>query len=156
VEEVGGEEEGSGGCSDARRGGGDVTPEEPTTEDVDEDDGDRPGQRRGHPPAERLVAEERDTGADEPLPERRMGAAGEPGDVAYRLAAVDVPARVAGVEDLVEDELDRPAEAREPEGGSAERDERQEDRVEPGPGARRPSGGDIDDANPRGDRRWVV
>ena len=66
-----------------------------------------------------------------------MGAAGEVGDPAHVLGADDVPARVARVEDLVEDELDRPSEAREPKDRSAEHDRDEQDRVEPRPAAGR-------------------
>ena len=69
------------------------------------------GHRRRDAPAERVVTEDGDAGADQPLAEGWMRAAGEVGDAAHRLGAEDVPAGVAGVEDLVEDELDRPAQA---------------------------------------------
>ena len=121
-------------------GGGDRRrdrPQQPQPHRVGEGDGRGPEHRRGDAPADRVVAEECDARADQPLPERGMGTAGEVGDSADILGTDDVPARIAGVEDLVEDEVHRPSEAREAKDCGPEHDRDEQHRVEPRPAAGR-------------------
>jgi hypothetical protein len=105
-QKVGGEQPGRRRRAHRQRHPGAESAQQPPAEQVDERHARRPGRRDRHAPPERVVAEGRDPGADEPLPERRVRPAGKAADVADRLATGHVPAGVAGVEDLVEDQLE--------------------------------------------------
>ncbi len=154
-QQVGGEQPGRGGRSDRERRPGTESAQQPPPEQVDERHAQRPGGRDRHAPAERVVAEGRDPGADEPLPERWMRAADEATDVAHRLAAGHVPAGVARVEDLVEDQLDRASERDEAQRGGSQRDGDQRERVTPRPCESRAVGWGVDDGLPDGCRTSV-
>lgn len=148
VKEVDPQQPGGGGRTDRGRVPGHHRSQQPPRQQVDERDADGAGDRRGHAPAERLVAEERDARADEPLPEGRVRPAREVADPADLLAADDVPARVTGVEDLVEDQLDRPSQADQPQRRGRQRDEDDERGVEARPAPDRGGVGGGDGCRP--------
>jgi hypothetical protein len=77
-----------------------------------------------------------------------MRPAGQVADPADLLAADDVPARVAGVEDLVEDQLDRPSQADQPQRRGRQRDEDDERGVEARPAPDRGGVGGGDGCRP--------
>ena len=89
-------------------------------------------------PAELLVAEQLDAGADHPIAERRVRPAGQLIDAAFGRAD-DVAARVAGVPDLVEHEANRAAEP-----GQAQRGGPRGHRQERDPVEARPAGPAVD------------
>ena len=104
--------------------------QQPPGQEVDQGDGERSGSRDCHAPSERLVAEGGNARADQPLAKGRMCPAGEVVDAAHALGAEHVPAGVARVEDLVEDELHRPPEAHEPHQRGTDHDGQQGNRVD--------------------------
>ncbi len=137
VQEIGRQQAGRGERADRCAARSGQAAEQTPGEQVDERDADDAGHRGRHAPAEGLVSEGSDPRADEPLAQRRMRAADEVGDPARRLRAVDVPARVLGVEDLVEHQADRPAQADQPQCAATDDQQREQRGVEPGPGGSR-------------------
>ena len=141
VEEVRGQEGRSGGRAHRRGRREDVPRQEPPHQQVEQRDAQDARHRRGDPPAELVVAEEPDPDPDEPVPERRMGAADQVVDPAGGGGVDDEAAGVAGVEDLVEDEAGRGRQPGEPERGGPQRDHRHGHPVAARPGRRIVDGG---------------